>query len=428
MASISDAVRTLKGSLRESLGPREIIAACEAAGHRWRVRKLDPVRTIWLFVLQILHGNTACVHVARLLPGLSVSDAAYCQARSRIPLQVFVRLFERLADALQRGNRPLSFHGRRVLHVDGTSCSMPDVADLDDRFGHPTNQAKGCSFPRMHVMALIEAGTGLLIGLVSNPLRTHDAKAVAGVHGHLRAGDILVGDRAFSGFAHIAVLLRLGVDAVFRQHQRSRSNFRGGRILGIGDRIVTIHKRWHVPTWMSKAAYEELPETLQVRVIRYRITAPGYRTHEVRLVTTLLDASRYPVEELARLYRDRWEIEVNFRHIKQTLEMDMLKCRTVEGVLKEMYVFGMTWNLVRAKMIEAAERQGVTPDRISFIDVMRWLASARPGDPMPRFKVNPRRSGRHRPRVVKRRPKHYRRKGRWDVELILASAGGYAQS
>jgi hypothetical protein len=345
--------------------------------------------------------------VARLLPGQQVSDSAYCQARRRIPLKVFVRLFERLARSLQGQARPASWHGRRVLLVDGTSCSMPDTAELDDAFGHPSNQKSGCSFPTMHLMGLLEAGTGLLLDLVSNPHRTHDAKAVLAIHRRLRHGDILVGDRAFSSYTHLALLVRRGVDGLFRQHQRRRSDFRRGRILGLNDRLISLRKPRKVPAWMHRSEYDKLPRELSLRITRFRIEASGYRTRDITLVTTLIDSETYTKEELAERYLSRWEIEVDFRHLKQTLGMDVLKCKTVDGVLKELYTFGMVYNLVRVTMIEAGLRQGAPPERISFVDVLRWLTERAPAEAMPRFKVNPLRPGRAKPRAVKRRPKPY---------------------
>lgn len=407
MASIPRAVESLKSSIRSALDPDQINAVCHEAGHQWRDRTLNPVRTIWLFALQLLHGNTACAHVARLLPEGQVTDNAYCQARSRIPLRVFTELFDRLARALQGRERPMSWNGRRVLIVDGTSCSMPDTAELDARYGHPGGQKPGCSFPTMHLLGLLEARTGLLIDLVPSAFRTHDARAVLAIHRHLRHGDIVVGDRAFSSFAHLALLLQRGVDGLFRKHHRRKTDYRRGRALGVYDRVVSIQKPKQRPLWMEHCDYEKLPDELTLRIIRFRLEAPGYRTHEIELMTTLVDPESYPKEELAKRYLDRWEIEVNFRHLKQTLGIGVLKCKTVPGVLKELYMFGIVYNLVRVTMIEAAHHQGVPPDRISFIDVMRWLVDCRPGDSMPRFKVNTWRPNRYRPRVVKRRPKAY---------------------
>ncbi len=125
------------------------------------------------------------------------------------------------------------------------------------------------------------------------------------------------------------------------------------------------------------------------------------------LVTTLLDAEGYPLKELAELYGARWRVELNFRHLKTTMKMDVLKCQTVAGVLKELTVYAIVYNLVRVVMVEASRRQGVEVERVSFIDALRWLSQARPGEELPELVVNPERPGRYEPRVKKRRPKQY---------------------
>ena len=162
-----------------------------------------------------------------------------------------------------------------------------------------------------------------------------------------------------------------------------------------------------VPRVDSADEYWKLPESIMVRELRYRITAPGFRTREVTLVTTLLDAAAYPADALAELYGTRWRIEENLKSLKQTMKMDVLKCMTVDGVLKELTMYALAYNLVRVTMCQAAGRQGVEADRVSFIDALRWLRGAEEGEEMPELVVNPRRPGRYEPRVRKRRPKQY---------------------
>src|SRR5690606_31628025 len=106
-------------------------------------------------------------------------------------------------------------------------------------------------------------------------------------------------------------------------------------------------------------------------------------------------------------YRLRWSIETSFRHLKTTMQMDVLRCQTVRGVTKELTMFLLIYNLVRMTMLEAARRQKVPVERISFIDALRWLATAHPGDPLPDLVVNPLRPNRLEPRARKRRPKQY---------------------
>jgi len=152
-----------------------------------------------------------------------------------------------------------------------------------------------------------------------------------------------------------------------------------------------------------------LPVTLLVRELRYTIRVPGRRTRVVTLATTLLDPVRYPATAVADLCGQRWQIETHFRHLKQTLRMDVLRCQTVDGVGKELTMYALVYNLVRLVMCEAASPQGVAVERISFVDAVRWLAEA-VGTAAPlHLRINPHRPGRGEPRVVKRRPKGYSR-------------------
>ena len=128
---------------------------------------------------------------------------------------------------------------------------------------------------------------------------------------------------------------------------------------------------------------------MTVRELRYRVGRPGFRTRTVTLVTTLLDVELYPLDELASLYATRWRVELYLRHLKTTMQMDVLKCKTVEGVLKELTVYAIVYNLVRLVMVEASRRQGVDVERISFVDALRWLAQAQPGDELPELVVVP---------------------------------------
>ena len=156
--------------------------------------------------------------------------------------------------------------------------------------------------------------------------------------------------------------------------------------------------------------FDALPTRLLVRELRYRIKGRGRRTRVVTIATTLLDPTLYPKEKVARLYGLRWSVETHFGELKTTLKMRRVKSRTPDGVRKELAIYFLVYNLVRAVMLRAAERQDTTPDRISFIDALRWLLSAAtPGAAEPLLVINPRREGRHEPRVIKNLRDNYRK-------------------
>ena len=424
--NIPQIVHQFKADVAKALSAETITMICSYLGYSYRHRILDPVTTVQVFLLQILHGNTACTAMARLA-GVPFSAAAYCCARKRLPLALFEDLLQRVCDALfpeiQETGR---WRGHRTWTLDGSSFSMPDTPDLQGHFGQPSAQAKGCGFPVAHVLALFHAGTGLLLRVIAAPLRTHDMHHAATMHPELEEGDVLIADRAFASFAHLALLFLQNMHALFRCHQRQIVSFRVGRPhtgqqrprkglprsryvcrLGHWDQLVEYTKPRSKPTWIDAATYARLPETLLVRELRYLTPQRGFRTRMITLVTTLLDLQAYPAAELAELYLSRWQIEVNFRHIKTTMRMEVLHCKTVEGVLKELYMFAVAYNLVRLVMLEAARRQKVPLERISFIDALRWLRDAGPDTRLTPLVVNPSRPDRLEPRVLKRRMKHY---------------------
>jgi len=276
----------------------------------------------------------------------------------------------------------------------------------------------------------MHAATGMIAKMLTGPLRTHDMSDVAELHPELRSGDVLVADRGFCSYAHLTLLSQRGVHGILRIHQGTIVNFTPGRShvvpgrhkaknakgkprsrwikqLGPLDQIVEWFKPVEKPTWMSAEQYAALPESVVVRELRYAIHQPGFRTKAITLVTTLVDVACYSLPELAEQFRQRWRIETNFGHLKTTMKMDVLKCKTVDGVLRELHVFALIYNLVRQVMLEAARRQAVEVDRISFIAALRWLQTASPGQELSKLVVNPHRPNRYEPRVVKRRPKSY---------------------
>jgi IS4 transposase len=224
------------------------------------------------------------------------------------------------------------------------------------------------------------------------------------------------------------LILGQKLHAVFRAHQRQLVSFRRDRRLcgkqprgtvarqassrlirklGRFDQIVEFRKPAQRPEWMDAATYAALPDTICVRECAHWTKTPGFRTRVITLVTTLLDGERYPVDELAELYHRRWEIETNFAHLKTTMGMDVLRCQSVSGVLKELTMFALIYNLARLVMVAAAREQDLPVQRMSFADAVRWLAEACEREPIRAVRSNPARPNRLEPRVRKRRPKEF---------------------
>jgi hypothetical protein len=305
---------------------------------------------------------------------------------------------------------------------------MPDTAALNRHYGQSPEQKRGCGFPIAHLLGVFHAGTGLLLEWIDDALYAADQPLLAPTLPRWRPGDVLVGDRAYGNFPLMAALARHGLEAVFRVNQcmivdftPHRPHTRPGsaqpqaglprsrwvRALGVCDQVVEWLAPATRPRWTTPEEWADWPPVVRVRELRYRAQTPGFRSREITPVTTLLDARAYPADELARLYFSRWRIEGYFRDLKTTMKMEVLKCKSVDGVRKELAVFALAYNLVRLVALEASRRQGVAWERISFVDALRWLATTavRGWSGLVALVVNPVRPGRFEPRARKRRPK-----------------------
>jgi Transposase DDE domain len=431
MLTIPQALRRIKGNLTAHVPQTLVHQICRDLDDSFRQRSLTPVVTTYLFLQQILHGNPAAGEL-RHLSGLDFTDAASCQARARLPLAFFRRLQRAVTGdcrATDQLDSPARWRGHRLYGLDGSSFAMPDTPELQEAFGQPGAQAPGGGFPTAHLLVLFDAYAGVLLQALPAPLRTHDLSRAVVRHRLLEPGDLLLGDRAFCSYAHLALLRQRKLHGLFRAHQKLIIDFRPRRRhvhpkqakpaaagrprsrwrkrLGKRDPLVEYFKPQQRPRWMTAAEYAQLPESLVVRELRFRVAIPGRRGREVTVVTTLVDPRRYKARALAKLYAQRWQAETKLKHLKQTLGLDVLRCETVPGGVKELLLFVVVYNLVCRVIQEAAARQGVVPDRISFVDALRWLRYARAGDELPRLRVNPERPGRVELRVRKRRPKPY---------------------
>ena len=439
MVSIGARVERVKDDLALLIDPQVVARACLAAGYRSRTRCLDPTATLTAFAAQIAHGNTAISHVTRLL-GQTFSESAYCQARARLPLRVVQDVFDeftsRLLTALKPTDLTSSLDGRwcglRPVLIDGTGIVMPDTPALREFFGTSHTSAPGCGLPLASVLMTFDARTDLVTGMHAAPAQTGDLKHVHELHPSLKPGDVLVGDRAFCSYVHLAMLSEAGTHGVFRmsasrhmpfpaktgegeRHSHDQHRCQEPRLVTMisqDDQVVEIVKPRNRPKHIDAETFAKIPSKMTVRAVRYRVEQPGWRTHEITLMTNLLDSATYSAADLAALYLSRWRIEVNFRHLKRTLGMDRLKCQSLDGVKRELLMFALVYNAVCAVRTLAAMAQNAALPRVSFVDALRCLVvNASDGvitllDPG-EIKLWPLRPPRSHPRKLKRSNSQY---------------------
>jgi hypothetical protein len=303
---------------------------------------------------------------------------------------------------------------------------MPDTGELQAAFGQPSGQAPGCGFPVARIVAMFCWASGAVLEAAIGAYRKSELPLWRSLWHLLYPGDIVVADRFYCTFADIVGVIRRGCDVVFRLHQRRRDDMRFGKCLGKCDRLVTWQrpKRHNRPRGMSVEQWSLLPEELTVRMLRFAVDIPGFRSSRITVATSLLDAVAYPAARIAALYRDRWLIELRFRDIKITLGLDVLRGKKPDIVRKEIYMHLLAYNLIRCMMWQAAEAHGRDLHRLSFAGSVDRLNSMTPylwlfeGTDKARrlyelllhwiaHDPNPDRPNRIEPRAVKRRPKEY---------------------
>jgi hypothetical protein len=390
MTNFSSALRHVKEHLSELVPPEQVERICRENGHRWRNRVLNPVSTIYLFVLQLL-ANVA-MRALRHVAQCDISAQAICKAKMRLPLKVLIALVRRSVPATD----PPLWKGLQVYIADGTSFKTADKADLARRYGKARNQ-RGPSegYPTPKLLTLLHLAGGYIYQAICLPAARQEYTCLSRLFKSIPAGvGLLLGDRGLVSFAHLALMMKAGIHGCFRL-PRGRVVYGRGtscrwpiKQLGKQDMLV----RWKAsrrPTWMSKERWDKLAKELTLRQIAFRVCRRGFRPTWAWIVTTLLDPRRYPAEDLIKLYSQRWQIEVDFRDLKRTLGMWMMRAQTVAGVQKEVLVFVLLYNLVRQVMEQAALQQGVSANRISFVDAADWLLWSSPGQEIPRLTVNP---------------------------------------
>ena len=319
-------------------GP-ELLEMTETYQPEHRERLYPPTVTLSMFMKQALEVDRSCQRAVdawaaqRAAEGLSIHSirtGAYCRARSRLPLQMISALTResgRLVSA--RSQHGWRWRGRCVKLADGTAISMPDTPANQARYPQPHSQARGVGFPLMGLAGIICLSTGavleLAIGAYANPGQS-EQDLFRSLWSTLRPGDVL-----------------------FEQHGSRITDFRRGKALGRRDHVVRWLKPTMRPQWMSREEYRAFPEQLTVRETK----VAGHV-----LVTTMLDARSVCKSELARLYGQRWHIELDLRNIKTTLGMEVLRCLTPQMVEKELWVSLLAYNLIRLLMAQAAHSAG----------------------------------------------------------------------
>jgi putative transposase len=397
-----------------------------------------PPLTLWAFLSQVLHKEeqrsclAAVSRVAVLLVALgwnacSKSTGAYCKARAKLPVKVLHRLVTDLAEGCEREvPRQWLWHGRHVKLADGTTVTMPDTEANRAEYPQQSGQQEGLGFPIARMVVLFSLATAMLSDMAMGPYSGKETGETALLREQLERldpQDILLTDKLYCSYFTIAMLLLGECDFVARLHQSRKVDYKKMKRLRAGDCLITW-TRPDKPEWMDQATYEQIPETLTLRMVEVQVNEPGFRTESFLVVTTLLDHKAYPKEEIADLYRKRWLAELDIRAIKISLGMDVLRCKSPEMIRREVWTCLLAYNLIRKTILQAAHAADLSPRELSFTHAMQTIAASLGNLPVMDDDTAARliesqltglsehiigkRPNRVEPRAVKRRPKPHR--------------------
>ena len=366
-----------------------VVKTLEEQGVAFRDRDYPPLMTLAMFLSQCSDSDQSlrqavarriAYQVAQGESVCSSNTGAYSRARQRLPETLMAKLTRHTGSQLMAdASAEWCWHGRPVKVVDGATASMPDTEANQQAYPQPAVQKPGLGFPLVRFVVIFSLAVGTVLDAAFCPYQGKENSELAllrQMHDGLDENDVVLGDRYFCSFFEIAELQRRGIDVVMRQHQQRKTDFRRGVQLGKYDHLVVWTKPQR-PDWMDEETYRQYPDEMVMRELRVHVRGRHrkVRSRTITIATTLCDHEEYSKSELAKLYRLRWQAELNLRSLKSVMQMDVLRCKTPAMVRKEIWAHFLVYNLIRRVMCQAAKQFGIKPWEISFKGALQTLSA-----------------------------------------------------
>lgn len=399
-----------------------------------RERVFTPELTILGFLSQVISTDHTCqLAVSRIIAHLvsngkeapSANTSAYCQARSRLPVDAISSTAKEIAQELEHETRSeWLWRNRHIKIADGTTLSMPDTPANRAMYPQMKTQKPGVGFPIMRVVGIFSLATGSIIDCATSGYAgkgTGEPTLIRQLLHNFNQGDIFIADTCYCSYFLISLLIDKGVDVVFPQHQGRKTNFTDGKKLGEKDHLVQWAKP-NRPQWMSIQTYKEFPDHLTMRETSVSYSRPGFRDVSRILVTTLTCSKTVQPRDLDQIYNYRWFVETDLCSIKEIMGMSILRSRTPAMIHKEVWAYFLAYNLIRKIMAQSAILNQTKPRQMSFKLALQttysfWRAGVLSEGNSKNYlcllkaiayKKVGNRPGRDEPRKVKRRSKTYK--------------------
>jgi len=390
--------------------------------------------TLWSFIGQVLQDgkqsscNAAITNATRYMleHGIqppSPDSGEYCRARYKLNAEVLRQLVCEIAEKMSLSNpEHWLWRGRNVKLVDGFTFTMPDTPENQQVFPQSKTQKPGVGFPIARACVVLSLANACIHDVAIGPYAGKESGETAllrKVLDSFKPGDVMLADRYFCSFFMLAILKSRGIDVCMRLHQRRKVDYSKVKWLGNNDYIDT----WHRPQkakWMSQELYDSIPEQMEIRIVAFNATTDN-QSEPLNVVTTFLDPDDVPAYAIGQLYDCRWYAEIDLFSIKQSLNLDHMRCKSPDMILREIWTTLLAYNMVRLVCAQAAFVHGKLARQMSFTIACNTLLSQwlMPPDESIRQTLGKHnlfqiacnevgnRPGRIEPRVIKRRPKSY---------------------
>jgi hypothetical protein len=290
------------------------------------------------------------------------SKSAIFQARARLGSEPLARLFARVAQPVATSSTPGAWlAGRRLVAIDGSCLDVADTPGNAEHFGRPgVSKGEKAAFPQARLVALAECGTHAVFDAVIGACTSSEPVLAQALIARLEPGMLLLADRGFTSYALWRKAIVTGADLLWR----AKGNHRPEHLAALADE-----------SWLGRIrlSTDKNAEPITVRVIDYTIDDGRDNPEAYRLFTTILDPAEASATELAAAYAQRWEIELAFDELKthQRGPRTVLRSKSPDLVLQEIWGHLCCHYAIRSLMTEAAVHAGHDPDRVSFVAALR---------------------------------------------------------
>ena len=340
-----------------------------------RDRIFVPLVTLKAFIFQVLSTDGSCrqavnhVLSERLYqgsPANSIKTGAYCKARKRLPHKQLKQAVESSGKSLhEKAQSTWLWKGHNTLLTDGTTVLMPDTPENQAIYPQQSNQKPGLGFPITRIVGLISLSVGSVISYSMGAYQgkgSGETSLFSQMINEIAKHDLLLADRYYCTWAIIALMMQQDSHILVQNHAQRKPDFRRGKKLGTKDHLIEWKKPKRRPVWITQSDYDALPNEIVFR--EFSVKGKVY-------VTTLMNAKTYHKKELAELYTQRWLVELDFRSLKTQMKMDMLRCKSPDMIKKEIAVYLLAYNLIRASIARAAKVKNKNPRHISFMTTVQ---------------------------------------------------------